>query len=58
MSKRWLDLREPSLSEVLQDPIVHLVMARDRLAVETVRAELHASARRLRATRAPQAAAE
>ena len=51
MSKRWMDRGEPSLSEVLQDPIVHLVMARDRLALEKVRAELNASAMRLRINR-------
>lgn len=41
--------REPPLHEVLSDPIVRLVMARDRWRVEEVAAEIKAAQRRLRA---------
>lgn len=33
--------REPPLSDVLNDPIVHLVLARDRLALTDVQAFLN-----------------
>lgn len=42
---------EPPLQEVLTDPIVRLVMARDRWRVEEVAAEIKAAQRRLRAVR-------
>jgi hypothetical protein len=32
----YLGNREPSLDELLHDPIVHLVMARDRLSADTL----------------------
>lgn len=51
MANCWSDRREPSLAEVLRDPIVHLVLARDGLTVETVREELRATAARLQARR-------
>jgi len=37
----------PSLEEMLNDPIVHLVMARDRLHHEDVRALMCDAARRM-----------
>lgn len=46
MSNCWHG--EPSLTDVLQDPIVRMLMARDQLDEDVVRAELHASAHRLR----------
>lgn len=52
MATCWSDRREPSLSEVLRDPIVHLVLARDGLDVEEVRAELRDTAARLKERRA------
>ncbi|SOD89301.1 hypothetical protein [Caenispirillum bisanense] len=38
---------EPALEELLADPLVHLVLARDGLTVETVRREMLAARRRL-----------
>lgn len=38
---------EPPLEELLADPLVHLVLARDGLTVETVRREMLAARRRL-----------
>lgn len=40
---------EPPLEELLADPLVHLVLARDGLTVETVRREMLAARRRLTA---------
>jgi len=40
--------REPPLDEVLDDPIVRLVMARDRLTREEVQAQIEAAQRRRR----------
>lgn len=39
---------EPALSEVLADPLVHLVMARDNLTAGQVACDLHLAAARLR----------
>ncbi|HZB91838.1 MAG TPA: hypothetical protein VE397_10380 [Stellaceae bacterium] len=39
--------REPPLDEVLDDPIVRLVMARDGLPPEEVRAHIESARRRL-----------
>jgi hypothetical protein len=39
----YLGNREPPLDEVLDDPIVGLLMARDRLTREEVRAQLDAA---------------
>jgi hypothetical protein len=39
--------REPLLEEVLNDPIVRLVMARDGLPLEEVRVHIEAARRRL-----------
>ncbi len=48
MRQRWRGNTEPSLTELLSDPICHLVMARDGLKFEDVRAEmLSAQQRRL-----------
>ena len=41
---------EPKLGDVLADPIVHLVMRRDRLTPEDVWAAVHVARDRLRAT--------
>ena len=43
----YLGNREPALDEVLGDPIVRLVMARDRLPPGEVRAHVEAVAARL-----------
>ena len=43
--------REPPLDEVLNDPIVRLVMARDGLPPEEARAHIEAARRRLRERR-------
>ncbi len=43
--------REPPLDEVLDNSIVRLVMARDGLAPEDVRAQIEAARRRLRERR-------
>lgn len=47
----YLGNREPPLDEVLDDPIVRLVMARDRLLPEEVRVNIQAAQRRLREPR-------
>jgi hypothetical protein len=47
----YLGNREPALDDLLDDPIVRLVMARDRLAPETVRCHFEAARRSLRARR-------
>lgn len=47
----YLGNREPPLDEVLDDPIVRLVMARDRLLPEEVRVNIQAAQRRLREAR-------
>lgn len=39
--------REPSLDEVFDDPIVHLVLARDRLRVDEVRAQMRVAQMRI-----------
>jgi hypothetical protein len=44
----YLGNREPQLDEVLDDPIVRLVMVRDRLTREEVRAQLDAAQQSLR----------
>lgn len=44
----YLGNREPPLDEVLNDPIVGLVMARDRLTRDVVRAQMEAAQRHLR----------
>ena len=49
----YLGNREPALDEVLDDPIVRLVMARDRLPPEEVRAHVEAVAARLGWRREP-----
>ncbi len=41
------DRMEPRLDEMLDDPIVRLVMARDRLSPDRVRAEMTEAAERL-----------
>ena len=43
----YLRNREPSLDELLDDPITRAVMARDGLCVETVRALVAETRRRL-----------
>jgi hypothetical protein len=43
--------REPPLDEVFADHIVHLVMARDRLVPEEVRAQMEAARHQLRQRR-------
>lgn len=49
----YLGNREPPLDEVLDDPIVRLVMARDRLPPEKVRDHVEAIRCRLREHREP-----
>jgi hypothetical protein len=44
----YLGNREPPLDEMFDDPIVRLVMARDRLLPDDVRAYVEAAVRRLR----------
>ena len=44
----YIGNREPPLDEVLNDPIVGLLMARDRLTREVVRAQMEAAQRHLR----------
>ncbi len=46
-SKAWF-CGEPSVEELLADPIVRLVMARDGLTTNQVRGHLQSAARRLR----------
>ena len=46
-SKAWF-FGEPSVDELLSDPIVHQVMARDGLTPGQVRGHLDTAARRLR----------
>lgn len=46
--ERWL-CGEPTLDEMLADPIVRLVMDRDGLSDESVRRVFEAAAKRLRA---------
>ncbi len=45
---RWL-CGEPTLDEMLADPIVRMVMARDGVSDETVRGVFEEAAKRLRA---------
>jgi hypothetical protein len=47
----YLGNREPPLHEVLDDPIVRLVMERDRLTREEVRAQIAAAQRQSREER-------
>ncbi len=47
-SERWLS-GEPSLDDMLKDPIVRLVMKRDGLSEDAVRAVFKDAAERLRA---------
>jgi hypothetical protein len=47
----YSDNREPPVDELLEDPIVHLVMARDGLSPEDVRAYIDLARRRLRERR-------
>lgn len=47
----YLGNREPLLDEVFNDHIVHLVMARDRLAPEEVRTQVEAVRHQLRQRR-------
>ena len=50
-NQNWLQSpfqSEPSLRDVFNDPIVHLVMARDRLHHDDVRALMCDAARRLK----------
>lgn len=49
----YLGNREPPLDEVLDDPIVRLVMARDRLMPGDVKAYVDAAMRRLRREKRP-----
>lgn len=49
---------EPSLAEVLDDPLVQLLMRRDRLQAAEVRRVIDAARRRLAAARANAAGAE
>jgi hypothetical protein len=49
----YLGNREPPLDEVLDDPIVRLVMARDRLMPDDVKAYVDAAMRRLRREKRP-----
>jgi hypothetical protein len=44
---QYLGNREPSLDEVFDDPIVRLVMARDRILPDEVRAYVDAARRSL-----------
>lgn len=49
-SKAWSEAGiEPSLTEVLGDPIVHLVMRRDGVSLDDVRAAVRLGQARLRA---------
>lgn len=49
MKKRWATAGvEPSLAEILSDPILHQVMRRDRLSPEAVRAAIRAGQEALR----------
>jgi hypothetical protein len=43
----YLRNREPSLDELLDDPVTHAVMARDGLSAETIRALVAETRRRL-----------
>lgn len=43
----YRDNREPPLDEVFEDPIVHLVLARDKLRVEEVRAQMRVAQMRI-----------
>jgi hypothetical protein len=45
--KVYLGNREPMLDELLDDPVVRLLMAGDRLAPETARRQVEAARRRL-----------
>jgi hypothetical protein len=49
----YLGNREPPLGEILDDPIVRLVMARDRLLPDDVKAFVEAAVRRLRREKRP-----
>jgi hypothetical protein len=49
----YLGNREPPLDEVLDDPIVRLVMARDRLLPDDVKAYVGAAMQRLRREKRP-----
>ncbi len=51
----WLD-GEPGLDEVMADPIVHLVMRRDGLSADMVRAAVAAGVARLAGAAAGQPA--
>jgi hypothetical protein len=46
--KAWIGNREPTLDELLDDPVACLLMAGDRLAADTVRGHFEAARRRLR----------
>ena len=46
---------EPSLEDVLSDPLVHLIMRRDHLSVADVRQMMDITQARLLVTRAPSA---
>jgi hypothetical protein len=46
--KVYIGNREPTLDELLDDPIARLLMASDQLAPETVRGHFEAARRRLR----------
>ncbi|MDX1574860.1 MAG: hypothetical protein R3285_01625 [Kiloniellales bacterium] len=48
ISERWLS-GEPSLDDMLKDPIVRLLMKHDGLSEDTVRAVFQDAAKRLRA---------
>ena len=48
VSERWLS-GEPSLDDMLKDPIVRLLMKRDGLSEDTVRAVFQDAAERMRA---------
>ena len=43
----WVPGREPTLAEVLSDPIVHLVMRRDGISASDVRAAVRLGQARL-----------
>jgi hypothetical protein len=43
----YRDNYEPRLDDILEDPIVHLVLARDKLCIHEVRAEMHAARKRI-----------
>jgi hypothetical protein len=49
----YLGNREPPLDELFEDPIVRLVMARDRLLPDDVKAYVEAAIRRLRREKRP-----